>query len=501
MRRWTLTLALGGLLAATAGAQGIIDRVREVVLDNGMTFLLLNRGEAPVFSSVIRWNVGSVDEPMGLTGIAHMFEHMAFKGTTTVGTTGWDAERPALEALNAAGVALVRAQQDSAEAEEIARLRAEYDRLVEEHRQFVVSNELDEIYSAAGAEDLNAGTERDFTTYYVSLPANQLELWCLIEAGRIRDGVLREFYAERDVVHEERRMRYDTDPEGFLVEQFLGTAFIAHPYRFPTIGWATDIMNLTTEDAEEFFREHYAPVNACGALVGNFDLDEAERLIREHFSPIPAGERNRRVNTVEPAQRGERRVEVHWDASPIVLVGYHKPSAPDRVDAVFDVIQTLLTSGRSSRLYERMVKRDQIATDVEAFTFPGNKYPNLSTFYIQPRAPHTSADAERVLYEELERLASEPVTERELQRAINILVAAHVRGMASNMSLARDLTFWHFIGGDWRWTDRWYDLVRGVTAEDIMEAARTHYRRENRTVGVIVPRESAAATASPEVTP
>ena len=489
---WALALTI---FAAMAIPAALVDQVEEVVLDNGMTFLLHRRGDAPVFSGVIRWNVGSVDEPNGLTGIAHMFEHMAFKGTTTMGTTDWEAERPVLEALNEAGTALVREKQRGVDADpdRVAELQAEYERLVEEHREFVVKDELDEIYSAAGAVGLNAGTGRDFTTYHVSMPSNALELWCLVESARIRDAVLREFYSERDVVYEERRLRTDTDPTGALVEELLATAFLAHPYGEPTIGWPTDIENLTTADAEIFFREHYAPVNACGAIVGDFDLEEGRALVERHFGPIPAGDENRRVSTEEPAQRGVRQVAVEWEASPTVLVGFHKPNPPAHMDAVFDVMHAILTRGRSSRLYKRMVKEEQVVTAIDAFSFPGDKYPNLSCFYALPRAPHTSEEVEAMIYEELEKLKVEPVTEQELQRVRNQLDADFLRERRSNMGLAQSLTYWHFIGGDWRLAEGWRDELLSVTPKEIMEAASTYYVSTNRTVGEIVPRETADA--------
>jgi predicted Zn-dependent peptidase len=490
MRRLIPCAAVLLWLTPLAATPGLVEEVEELVLDNGMTFLLHNRGDAPIFSGVIRWDVGSSDEPAGLTGIAHMFEHMAFKGTTAIGTGNWEEERTVLEELNRVGTELARERQrgERADSERVAELQTEYDRLVAEHRRFFNDTATTEIYSAAGAVGLNAWTSRDFTNYHLSLPANALELWCLLESARIRDAVLREFYSERDVVYEERRMRTDTSPNGALVEAFLATAFIAHPYGQPTIGWASDIENLTTDDAEAFYAAHYAPSNACAAIVGNFDKEEARDLIRRYFGPIAPGPRNVPVNTVEPEQRGERRVTIEWDSNPLLLVGYHKPDPPDHRDAIFDIIHAILTRGRSSRLHRRMVKEEQIAVSVDAFSFPGAKYPNLSSFYIVPRAPHTPEEVEVVLSEELARLATEPVEERELQRVINQLDADHLRGLRSNLGIANKLAAWQFIGGDWRWAERWLDELHAVTPEEIMETSATHYTTQNRTVGTIVPR-------------
>ncbi|MBN1475547.1 insulinase family protein [Candidatus Sumerlaeota bacterium] len=487
MRRIAALISIALALIALAPAQSLEGRVEELVLDNGMTFLLMNRGDAPVFSGVIRWNVGSSDEPVGQTGIAHMFEHMAFKGTSTIGTSDWEAERPVLEALNEAGTALARERLrgEDADPERLAALEEAYEAAVEAHRQFVVKDELDMIYSAAGAVGLNAWTSRDFTNYHVSLPANALELWCLCESARIRDGVLREFYSERDVVYEERRMRTDTDPTGALIEDFLAMAFLAHPYGDPTIGWPSDIENLTTADAEAFYAQHYVPANAVAAIVGNFDMEEARRLIHEYFDPIPAAEPPPGVTTVEPPQRGERRVEIEWDAEPIVVIGYHKPNPPDHTDAVFDVIHSILSRGRTSRLYTRMIKEEQIAVEADAFSFPGDRFPNLSAFFLVPRAPHTPEDLEAALFEELERLATEPVSERELQRVINQLDADFLRGLRSNLGMANQLAYWQLIGDDWRWTERWVEEIRSVTAEQIMAVAAEYYTEQNRTVGIL----------------
>ena len=289
------TLAGTPSVAAEIGsplpARSLEGRVHEVVLANGMRFLLVRRGTAPVFAANLRFRVGSADDRSGETGLAHLFEHMAFKGTSRIGVRDPAREKEILDLLDGA-VRDLLAEIDkgaSADPPRIEALRAAVRSLTAQEQALVVEDEFSDILTSNGALGLNAATSADLTSYYVSLPSNRLELWCLLESARLRDPVLRQFYSERDVVMEERRYRIDNQPAGRLYEQLLLTAFSAHPYRGPGLGWMSDLQHLTRPEAEAFRKIYYVPNNAVGALVGNFDPAAAEASLRRYFGPVPAG--------------------------------------------------------------------------------------------------------------------------------------------------------------------------------------------------------------------
>lgn len=462
---------------------------------NGMKFLLLQRGDAPVFSAIIRYRVGGVDEPLGQTGIAHMYEHMAFKGTPVVGIRDYEAEKPLLREIETTADALTRevARREAAEASRVAELQSRLEALQEAHKELVVKDEFWDTYLRNGGTDLNASTSKDVTTYYVSLPSNRIELWALMEAQRMAAPVLREFYSERDVVAEERRMRTDTSPGGKLYEQFVAAAYTAHPYGTPTIGWMQDIQNLTAQQARDFFRTYYAPSNAVCAVVGQFDLEETIHVIDRYFGAIPAGDPAPDLLIEEPEQPGERRIVVEWSAQPELLIGYHKPTMPHADDYVFDVIDSLLSRGRSSRLYRALVRERKMAPYVGTYTgVPGSRYPNLFLVSTQPIAPHTTADLEAVIDAELERLKTEPVPEVELQKVRNNIIADSIRQLQSNMGLARQLTYFESVGGNWRYLLDYVERIEAVTAADIQRVAARYFTPSNRTVGVIQTKEKSS---------
>lgn len=493
-----LILALFSVSQAPAQQlQQLENRVVVHTLKNGMKFFFLERKEAPVFTGVINFRVGGVDEHVGITGIAHMFEHMAFKGTNVIGTLDLSAERKIMERADQAAEKLRRyLATPNPDPKEAARLRAEITKIEEEARPHILKDELDEIYSRNGAEGLNAFTARDITSYFVSLPSNRFEMWALIESQRIASPVLREFYSERDVVAEERRLRTETQPDGKLDEAALATAFLAHPYGSPTIGWMSDILNLTRAQALAFRSLYYTPNNTAVAVVGDIDSKTAIPIVEKYFGAIPAGPPPPPVVTREPPQEGERRVAVRFDAQPQLVLLYHKPNAPHPDDYVFDVINGLLTGGRTSRLYTSLVKNKRIAASVRSYgANPGSRYPNLFTIEALPLAPHTAEEVDAAILEELERLKNEPVPEEELQKVKNNAQADSIYGLNSNLNLAMQLASDETVVGDWRYSLRWSGIVQKVTAADVMRVAKQYLNRSNRTVGVLVPTEG--GTASP----
>ena len=478
--------------AASGESIGLAERVREHRLKNGMVVLVVERHQAPIVSINMVYRVGSVDEQGGLTGLAHFFEHMAFKGTRALGTLDYEKEQPILEEMEEVDAALRREVESGAEADpdrrdRIERLRQRFEKLEGEADGFVVSNEIGEIYDRHGAVGFNAGTGKDYTSYTVSLPANRLPLWAAIESDRMANTVLREFYKERNVVLEERRLRVDTRPSGKLYEAFLSTAFQAHPYRHPVIGWESDVASLTPSQAREFFATYYVPQNAVLAMVGDIQPKKIFRLVEKAFGQFPRQPSSRPNMTTEPVQNGERRVEVEFEANPRVMIGYQMPGIEHEDTFVLDVIDTILSTGRSSRLHTRLVKEKQVAISVSTSTnVPGGRYPGLFMISAVPRLPHTSAGVEEAVYLELDRLKKEPVGERELQRVLNQLDAYLIRSLSSNSGLARQLAYFETVAGDWRYLLRARERTAQITSEDVMRVARKYFTKRNRTVATLV---------------
>ncbi len=492
-----LALALSPLLNhAWAGSSSLADRVIERKLANGLTVLMVERHETPVVSINITFAVGGVNEQVGQTGLAHLYEHMAFKGTRTVGTKDYQEEQPILEELARIGTELeqrqrgLSARNSPATAEEQAAIEALQKRFTElqaQASQYVVGNEMALLYQRHGGVGLNASTGKDLTRYTISLPANRLPLWAAVEADRMANPVLREFYKERGVVMEERRLRNDDSPQGLLFETFTSTAFRAHQYGIPTIGWGSDILSLTPADTEAFFKTYYGPNRATIALVGDIRPTEVMELIENTFGKIPAAPEPPALVTVEPEQRGERRVEVEFAAEPMLAIGYHKPGLGHPDDDVFDVIDAVLTDGVTSRLHTTLVREKRIAGSVNSdANYPGVRAPNLFILTATPLAPHSTAEVEAEIYKELERLKTEPVAPKELEKVINNLDADLVRALRSNSGLASQLALYQTVAGDWRYVLKSRDKIAAVTAADIQRVAAEYLTKANRTVGVLV---------------
>ncbi|GAM07863.1 putative zinc protease y4wA [Geobacter sp. OR-1] len=482
-----LQLLLLIVITSTASGAGLSERVIEHTLKNGMKLLMVERHTSPTVSAWIRFKVGSVDEHSDERGVAHLLEHMLFKGTKTLGTKDYAAEKPLLDRIEDVAQQLVqeKARQEKGDKEKINMLQGELAKLEGEAGKFVIKEEFADLYSRNGGYNYNAFTSKDGTTYLIGLPSNKLELWAAIESDRMQNAVLREFYTERDVVMEERRRSYDAEPAGKLWETFLATAFVAHPVGQPIIGWMSDIENLTRTKAEHFLKSYYAPNNAIIAIVGDINPENTVAMVEQYFGNIQPGKPVPPVAVREPKQQGEKRVEIIGDAEPEMMIGFHKPTLPDPDDYVFDVIDMLLADGRTSRLYKKLVVEKQIATEVGSFSAPGSRYPNLFIISATPRAPHTVKEVEGAIYEELERFKSEPVSERDLQKILNRLEYEEFRQMGSNGGLARNLTEYEAVAGTWRYLIEHRQKVASVTPMDVVRVARKYFTEENRTVGFI----------------
>jgi predicted Zn-dependent peptidase len=496
LRFYAITLILPfiivtGIAPKTSQAQDLFEfeqRITKFTLDNGMKFLVLERHEAPVVSFHTYADVGASDEVKGITGIAHLFEHMAFKGTKTVGTTDYKQEAQAMAKadLTFEAMKLELRKGEKADSEKLKELQTQLKQAQEEAGQYLVHDEFEEVFVREGGSGFNAYTSQDATQYVVSLPSNKVELWMVMESDRFANPVLREFYKEREVVMEERRLSTESQPVGRLLEEFLAIAYKAHPYGDPIVGHMSDIKTMTRPEAEAFFKKYYSPSNLSVAIVGDVNPEQVKKLAEKYFSRIPSGPKPDPVETVEPPQIGERRVIVQDPAQPFVLIGYHKPNINHPDNAVFDAITEIVGIGRTSRLNESLVKEKRIAVAASGFPgMPGNKYPGLFLFYAVPARDHTNQECEEAIYAEIEKLKVELVKPEELEKAKTRSRASLIRQLDSNSGLASLLTFYEVVTGDWRNLFKQLDDIDKVTAEDIQRVANEYFVTKNQTVGII----------------
>lgn len=462
-------------------------RTTRHVLANGWTFLIVERPVAPVFSFATVVNVGSAQEVPGITGLAHMFEHMAFKGTPNIGTLDFEAEKVALDEVEAAYQAYDSARRSpSIDEAEVERRLAVFHQKQTAARQFVIANEFGNLIEINGGTGLNASTNTDFTNYFYSLPANRFELFAYLESERFLHPVFREFYKERDVVQEERRLRTESRPIGRLIEQAMSTAFVAHPYKQPVVGYMSDLQSFTATDAREFYRTYYVPANMVTTLVGHLKAEAVIPTLEKYFGRIPGGPEPPELRTVEPPQIGEKTVTLREPSQPIYLEFYHKPGRRHPDQEVYDAIDDILSNGRASRLYRSLVRDKKIAASLGSFSgFPGNKYPNLWAAVVYPAKGVSNAQVRSALREELEKLRSEPVSAAELQRFKTRAKADLLRQLNNNTGLAFQLSLHQTIFGDWRELFRSIDRIEKVSAEDILRVARATFVANNRTVAMI----------------
>ncbi len=476
------------VLAGSGDFDQLKSQVKEYTLPNGLTFLVVERPEAPVFSFRTYVDAGGVDELPGHTGIAHMFEHMAFKGTPTVGTKDYDAEIAAMAAEDAAWAALEMEMDKGPDAdpEVIADLEAAFEAAQEAAQEFVLTNEYSKILNENGVSGLNASTFTDWTQYYYSLPSNRLELWSRLEGDRMTNPVLREFYKERNVVYEERRFS-ESSPSGRLFLDWVNVAYQAHPYGIGgVIGHSADLKRINREDAWEFYNKYYVGSNMTVALVGDVKYKDVKKYADTYFEGVLEGQDPPRVRTVEPRHEYEVRVNREEDAQPLVLIGYHIPER--RSDEWFanELLGDILGSGRSSRLYKRLVKEDKIAAQAGGGSgFLGNKYPSLLIIQALVAKDVEPADVEAAIYEELERLSEEGPTEEELAKVKTMNKAAFIRGLRSNNGLAGQLAEYNEKLGDWRKLFDYVDEMEAVTVADVQAAAKEALRPGNRIVGTL----------------
>jgi predicted Zn-dependent peptidase len=501
------TLVLLLLLTVVACAQDLASfekRTTVKTLSNGLTVVILERPEAPVFSFFTHVDAGSVQDPMGKTGLAHMFEHMAFKGTDKIGTTNYPAEKAALAKVETEYAAYIAERDKRVDRDEnkVKQLEKAWKDAIDEAQKYVKPNEFGEIVERQGGEGMNANTSDDETNYFYSFPANRLELWAYLESERFLHPVMREFYKERDVVIEERRLRTDSNPIGRLVEQFINASFQAHPYHRPTVGWMSDLNSFSATDAQQFFDEYYIPSNMVVAVVGDVKSSETSPIVEKYFGRLPTKPVPDERTTTEPPQNSERRVILRQSAQPFYIEGYHRPDYRSPDDAVYDAISDLMSNGRTSRLYRALVRDKKIAAFAAGFSgLPGNKYPHLFSFYAVPVPGHTTQELGDAIHAEIDRIKKEDISDDELKMIKTRAKADLIRGLGNDQGLALQLGEYQALYGDWRELFRQIDEIEKVTKADIRRVANKTFREENRTVASMeteAPKTQSSAPAKGE---
>jgi predicted Zn-dependent peptidase len=491
-------------LVWTAKAQDLASfekRTTVKVLPNGLTLIVCERPEAPVFSFYTLVDAGSADDPQGASGLAHMFEHMAFKGSTEIGTTNYPAEKIALAKVEVAYAAYDAEYRKRVgqSPEKLAQLLKVFQDAQAEAQKYVIPNQFTAIAEENGAVGINASTAEDSTQYFWSMPSNRLELWAYLESQRIGQPVEREFYKERNVVQEERRMRVDSDPVGRMIEQFLATAYVSHPYRRPGVGWESEISQVSATEATDFHAKYYVPSNIVIAVVGDVKASETMPILERYFAPIPAGPRPEPMTTVEPQQVAEKFVTIREATQPFYIEGYHRPDYRDPDDSVYDAIADIFSNGRTARLYRSLVRDQAIAAEAQGFSgFPGYKYPGLFAVYAVPLPGHTPDEMRASIHKELDRLKNEDVSDEELERFKTRARADLLRGLGNNDGLAHQLAEYQTRFGDWRQLFRQLEKIDAVTKADVRRVANKIFIDSNRTsarIEFVPPQRPASGTA------
>lgn len=491
----TLALLPAWAFAADEGSSRL--PVETFELDNGMRFMLLPRPELTTVSAAWVAHVGAANERPGITGLAHLFEHMMFKGTTTIGTTDPERDLAIIEEQEAIQEEIRRIYKENRDrwrrgeiddpydpenrTDEQIELEREFADLVEEQRALMVKDEFDKIYTNAGSSFLNAFTSDDVTVYINAVPANKLELWFWLESDRLLNPVFREFYSERDVVYEERRLRTESTPTGEFDEQLNAMFWGSHPYSWPTVGWPSDLRVISKAQADEFFDTYYAPNNITAVLVGNLDASEVKEMAERYFGRIPRGEKEPPdVVTLEIEQLAEKRMEAECDCPPQIQIRYHTVPFGHADAYALDVLAGVL-NGRTGRLYKAMIERTEIASSASAGQ-SSDKYAGSFRFSAEAKGDHGPADLERAWDAVLAELQEKAVPEAELEKVKNITAADTFRRLESPLFLMIQLALYEGMG-DWTYLDTLAERTRAVTAEDVQRVAKQYLVPEQRLVG------------------
>ena len=453
-------------------------KVEKFTLSNGIRVLVYKRDYAPVFSGLIWVRVGGVDEVPGTTGLSHFLEHMAFKGSETIGTKDYQKEEPLLAELDDLMIALSR-EEDAEKKKELEQAVAEVRGKLEE---IWLPNEFSQIYKLRGAVGLNAGTSKDYTVYMVSLPNSAFDSWLWMESDRLLNPVFRQFYQEREVIQEERRSRVDDSPSGKLYEALLASAYWTHPNRLPVVGWPSDMKNLSVKDMNKLYSHYYRPDNIVISLAGDLDAEEIKPKLEKYFGRLEAvDEPLRTIYTKEEKQAGPREAVVYDDAEPRLFIGYHKPTYPNKDDAKFAVLHSVLSEGRSSLFYKELVQKKQIALSAYSTEAPGQLFPQLMILGGAPRSGVSNDRLRDEMQAIIDRLKTQPITDEQLESAKRRTRVSYLGSINSNYGMARTLGHAEVLWGDWQVIFEVYEDILNTTKEDIQRLAQTYLNIDNRT--------------------
>ncbi|HOP07066.1 MAG TPA: pitrilysin family protein [candidate division Zixibacteria bacterium] len=496
VRLAVLTAVLFVLSTATAFSfdfSKLEESVSETTLDNGLKIIVMERHDAPVVSCVTYANVGGVDDPKEYTGIAHMLEHMAFKGTTTTGTTDIDKELAAMKIEDSIWL-LLRAERKMglrADSAKLQELEAAFAEAQENAKQYVKDDAWHGLMEEQGAVGINAGTGKDQTSYIMNLPSNKLELWMAMESDRFINPVFREMYQERNVVAEERRQSLENNPVMRAIDAMVSTAFSAHPYGVTIIGHMSDIQNYSRQAVEDYFHKYYVASNLIVAIVGDVKPKEVFKLAEKYWGKLPNRPAPERVATIEPEQKGEKIVTLQDPAQPLFGVAWHVPEYIHPDWPALEAAVDYLGQGRTSLLYKSLVKDNKAASSAGVFLgWPGNKYPCLAFAYGFPNpgvSPDSCVDLTLI---EVERLKNELLAPEEVEAIKTRAKAQFVNQLTSNLGMAQNLASYQNDWGDWHMLFKELDRINGVTAEDIQRVAQKYFTKENRTVAKLYTTES-----------
>lgn len=490
----------------SADAAGVQPRVE--TLDNGLELILVERREQPMVAAGMFYDVGSVNDPRGQSGIAHLFEHMLFKGSRVIGTKDYEAEKVYIaeqerirEQMNVE-MDRMRLMKRRGELTDVLdpnqwtpqykSLQKQFDELVTSEREYIINNELFNLYTTNGGAGLNAGTAEDVTMYYVQLPSNKLELFFWLEADRMVNGIMREFYIERDNVREERRLRTESTPTGRLDEQFDAMFWQAHPYGVPVIGWASEVESITAQDVRDFYKLYYAPNNVKMVLVGDFDADKAIEMAKRYFGKIPAvKDMPRPVITEEIPPLAVRRFEGEAETDPRVRLRYLTVAIGHADEPAFEVISGLL-SGKTGRLYKRLVEQEDLCIGVPRAGNQAQKYAGSFDVSATVKEGKSIERVEQVILEELDKLATGEITDREMQKVKNQTLADSVRSLRTNRGLMFQLgvsDVWY----DWKHVNELPDRVLKTTTDDVRRVLKQYFDPNTRTVAIYRTKKTAGS--------
>ncbi len=461
-------------------------KVVEKRLKNGIVLLMMDRGFSPTLAFHISFRVGSVDESYSTSGAAHILEHMLFKGTDKLGTKDYQKEKPILNRIEAVGETIDRLRLENPGSGEIKKLEAELKSLEVRQSELAISSPYDMLYTSNGGVMFNASTSRDMTGYYIQLPSDRIELWAETESARLKNPVFREYYKERDNVFEERLMRYQTSGDGLLQEAFFAAAYSAHPYRHPTIGWESNIKYMSINDIRKFYNTYYIPSRMTITVVGKQNPEETYNTIKKYFEDIKPRPEPGEIKIIEPEQVGEKRISVYFKSRPSIMIGWKKPTAPAKDDYAFDIMQTALGTGKSSRLYKSLVLEKKLASAVYAWNgAPGSRYDNMFIVYAAPVAGVSLETLEKEIYSEMSRFRKE-IDSAEIDRVKNLSESSFIFMLDNNDGIAGQLSYYQTVFKDWRYLANYLENLNKVSVEDIYSAFDKYIKDNNRTVAVLL---------------